>query len=111
MFTNVCSLLKNTLHIVWTLVKLDEQLWNKVNTNLKLFCQSFVSPTLFEFKPITYCGNRDTVLHEESKIEEEEEGELNSIQCDTCAAHYQCENITTEITTETNTSEWDCSKC
>ena len=91
------------------IVKFNEQLWNKVNTNLELFYKSFVCPALLEFKPIAYCGNCDTVLLEESKIEEEEEGELNSIQCDACAAwfHYKCENITTE----TNTSEWDCSKC
>ena len=96
--------------IVWTLkeifvqiVKFDKQLWNKVNTNLKLFHKSFVCPVLLEFKPITFCGNCDTVLLEESKIEEEGEGELNSIQCDACAAwfYYKYENITTE----TNTSE------
>ena len=72
--------------IVWTLkdifvkiAKVDEQLWNKVNTNLKLFHKSFVCPALLEFKPITYCGNCDTVLLEESEIDEEEEGELNSM--------------------------------
>ena len=79
--------------IVWTLtdisvqiVKFDEQLWNKVNRSLKLFYKSFVYPVLLEFKLITYCGNCDTVLLEESETEEEEEGELNSIQCDSCAA-------------------------
>ena len=61
------------------IVKFDEQLCNKVNTKLKLFYKSFVGPALLEFKPITYCRNCDTVLLEESKIEEEEEGELNSI--------------------------------
>ena len=73
--------------IVWTLkdifvqiVKLDEQLQSKVNTNLKLYYKPFVCPVLLEFKPITYCGNCDTVLLEESKIQEVEEGELNSIQ-------------------------------
>ena len=56
---------------------------------------------LLEFKPITYCGNCDTVLLEESEIEGEEEGELNSIQFDTCAAwfHYKCKSITTETDT------------
>ena len=85
------------------IVKFDKQLWNKVNTNLKLFHKSFVCPVLLEFKPITFCGNCDTLLLEESEIEEEGEGELNSIQCDTCAAwfYYKYENITTE----TNTSE------
>ena len=75
--------------IVWTLkdisvqlVKSDEELWNKVNTNLKLFYKSFVCPALLEFKPIPYCGNCDAVLLEDSEMEEEEEGELNSIQCD-----------------------------
>ena len=102
--------------IIWRLkdifvqiVKLDEQLWSKVNANLKLFSTSFACPALLEFKPITHCGNCNTVVLEESDIEEEEEGELNSIQCDTCAAwfQYKCENITTE----TNTNERDCSKC
>ena len=72
--------------IVWTLkdvsvqiVKFDEQPWNKVNTNLKLFYKSFVCPALLAFRPITYCGNCDTVFLEESQIEEEEEGELNII--------------------------------
>ena len=48
-------------------------------------------------------------IYQHVQIEEEEEGKLNSIQCDTCAAwfYYKCENITTK----TNTSEWDCSKC
>ena len=78
-------------------------------TNLKLFYKSFVCIALLQFKSITFCRNCDTVWLEESEIEEEDEGELNSIQCDTCAAwfHYKCENITTE----TNTSEWDCSNC
>ena len=42
-------------------------------------------------------------------MKKKRQGELNSIQCDTCAAwfHYKCENINTEI----NTNEWDCSKC
>ena len=73
--------------IVWRLkdifvqiVKLNEQLQSRVNTNLKLYYKPFVCPVLLEFKPITYCGNCDTVLLEESKIEEVEEGELNSIQ-------------------------------
>ena len=73
--------------IVWRLkdifvqiVKLDEQLQSRVNTNLKLYYKPFVCPVLLEFKPITYCGNCDTALLEESKIEEVEEGELNSIQ-------------------------------
>ena len=35
---------------------------------------------LKEVKLIIYCGNCNTVLLEESKREEEEEGELNSIQ-------------------------------
>ena len=85
------------------IVKFHGQLWNKVNTNLKLFYKSFVCPTLLEFKPTTFCVNCDTVLLEDSEIEEEKESELDSIQCDTCAAwfHYKCENITTE----TNTSE------
>ena len=68
------------------IVKFDEQLWNKVNTNLKFFYNSFVCRALLEFIPITYCAICDTVLPEVSEIEEEEEDELNSIQCDTCAA-------------------------
>ena len=54
---------------------------------------SFVCLALLEFKPITFCRNCDTVLLEESKIEKEEESELNSIQCDNCAIwfHYKCE--------------------
>ena len=44
-------------------------------------CLSFVCSVLLEFKPITYCENWDTVLLEMSEIEEEEDGELNSIQC------------------------------
>ena len=57
----------------------------------------------------TYCGNCDTVLLEESQIEKEEESKLNIIQSDTYAAcfHSKCESITTE----TNTNEWDFSKC
>ena len=61
---------------VWTvkaifvqIVEFDEQLWNKVNTNLKLFYKSFVCPALPEFKPITYCGNCDTVLLENSEMD------------------------------------------
>ena len=66
------------------IVKFDEQLWNKVNTNLKLFYKSFSCPAILEFKPITFCRNWDTILLEEIRKEEEEwEGELNSIQCDT----------------------------
>ena len=62
--------------------------------------KSFVCLALLEFKPITYFGNCDIVLLEDSKIEEEKEDELNTIQCDTCAAwfHYKCEKITTEHT-------------
>ena len=85
------------------IVKLDEQLWNKVNANLKLFSTSFACPALLEFKPITHCGNCNTVVLEESDIEEEEEGELNSTQCDTCAAWFQYKYQ--NITTETNTDE------
>ena len=61
--------------IVWKLkdisvqiVKFNEQLLSKVNTNLKLFYKSFVWPALLEFKPITYPGNCDSVLLEESEI-------------------------------------------
>ena len=102
--------------VVWRLkdifvqiVKFDEQPWNKFNKNLKLFYKPFVCPALLEFKPITFCGNCDTLLLEKSEIEEEEEGKLNNVQCDTFAAsfHDKCE----KITTETNTSEWDWSKC
>ena len=73
----------------------------------KLFHKSFLYPTLLEFKPITYFGNCDIVLLEDSKIEEEEEDELNTIQCDTCAAwfHYKCEKITTEHTQMTGTAK------
>ena len=46
-----------------------------------VYCLSFVCPALLEFKPITYCKNWDTVLLEMSEIEEEEDGESNSIQC------------------------------
>ena len=48
-------------------------------------------------------------IYEHVQTEEKEDGELNSIQCDTSAARFynKCENITTE----TNTSQWDCSKC
>ena len=64
------------------LVKIDEELWNKVNTNVKLFYESFVCPALLELKPITCCGNCDAVLLEDSEMEEEVDGELNSIQHD-----------------------------
>ena len=73
------------------ILKYDEQLWNKVHTNQKLFYKSFVFPAHLQFRPTTYCGTCDTVLLEESEIEEEEEDELNSIQCANCAAwfHYK----------------------
>ena len=53
-------------YIYVQIVNFDEQIWNKVNTNLKLFFKSFVCPAILEFKPIAYCGNCDTVLLEES---------------------------------------------
>lgn len=102
--------------IVWTnkdlfmeIVTFDEKHWKNVKTNLEIFYKSFVCPALLEFKPLTYCGSCDNVLLEECEINENEERELISIQCDFCAAwfHYKCENITSE----TDTNEWLCSKC
>ena len=77
---------KSAYFIVWTLkdlyvevVKFDQELWDKVKTNLDIFFKTYVSPALLLLKPITFCGNCDKLILEEPEINANEFNECSSI--------------------------------
>ena len=96
---------KSAYFIVWTLkdlyvevVKFDQELWDKVKTNLDIFFKTYVSPALLLLKPITFCGNCDKLILEEPEINANEFNECSSIQCEICCAwfHCSCQNLKKE---------------
>ena len=88
---------KSAYFIVWTLkdlyievVKFDQELWDKVKTNLDIFFKTYVSPALLLLKPITFCGNCDKLILEEPEINANEFNECSSIECEICCAWFHC---------------------
>ena len=111
---------KSAYFIVWTLkdlyvevVKFDQELWDKVKTNLDIFFKTYVSPALLLLKPITFCGNCDKLILEEPEINANEFNECSSIQCQICCAwfHCSCQNFKKEDYELIVDQDWICYMC
>ena len=103
--------------VVWTPKDLSVQdipfnvkHWQEVSITLNIFYKMYVCPALLNFQPITFCGRCDKMLLQEREINENE-SELNSIQCDMCSAryHFSCESIVES--NKNDDAEWYCSNC
>ena len=111
------SEIKKCYFVVWTPNDLcvqdiasDVKHWQEVSIALDIFYKTYVCPTPLNFQSITFCGRCDNVLLEEHEINENE-SELNSIQCDMCSAwyHFKCESIVES--NKKDDAEWYCSNC
>lgn len=103
--------------VVWTTkgviverIMFDEKHWLNVLANLDIFYKTYVVPAILLIKPITFCGNCDKELLEETEIKSNEEEEHMRILCDECSRWYHalCENIDIKAVSKEN---WVCLNC
>ena len=110
------SEIKKWYFVVWTPKDLfvqdilfDAKHWQEVSIALDIFYKMYVCPALLNFQPMTFCRRCDKVLLEEHKINENE-SELNSIQCHMCSAWYRFSYESIVESNKNNDVEWYCSK-
>ena len=111
--------IKKAYFVVWTskginieIIPFDDSYWQKVESNLILFFKSYVCPVLLNIKELYLCGKCDKVLPDQTEIDEKEEEEQNSVQCDRCSLwyHLKCEHLSV-AEAEKLPDEWYCESC
>ena len=82
---------KFTYFIAWTLndiyfeiIQFNEKHWKNVESNLLMFFRSYLCPILFIIRKIYVYGKCNNVLLNQKEIDENEEKQHNSVQCDRC---------------------------
>ena len=94
------------------ITQFNEEYWKNVESNLTMFFKSYLWPILLGITEIYVSRNCNIVLLNQEEINENEEEQHNSVQCDRCCLWYHlgCEHLTIKEA-ENLPDEWFCGSC